>query len=65
MQGRRKGGEARVLVESRMMLSRGALGSKDLQGSRKVDYLYVLDIISSGWVAGMVRGDYILAAPMQ
>ena len=41
MQGRRKGGEARVLVESQIMLSRGALGSKDLQGSRKVDYIYV------------------------
>ena len=41
MQGRRKGGEARVLVESQMMLSRGALGSKDLQGGRKADYIYV------------------------
>ena len=41
MQGRRKGGEARVLVESQMMLSGGALGSESLQGSRNVDYIYV------------------------
>ena len=41
MQGMREGGEARVLVELQMMLSRGALGSKDLQGNRKVDYIYV------------------------
>ena len=41
IQGMREGGEAGVLVESQMMLSRGALGSKDLQGSRKVDYIYV------------------------
>ena len=33
--------EARVLVESQMMLSGRALGSEDLQGSRKVDYIYV------------------------
>lgn len=41
MQGRREGGEGRVLVESQMMLSGRALGSEDLQGSRKVDYIYV------------------------
>ena len=41
MQGRREGGEGRVLVESHMMLSGRALGSEDLQGSRKVDYIYV------------------------
>ncbi len=41
MQGRREGGEARVLFEPQMMLSGRALGSEDLQGSRKVDYIYV------------------------